>query len=69
MEDHEHALQHAAEEILHRGTKYDIAVLTDRVNSCASKDKMEGDLKEIREQLSWWRSQRHAMLAMLAICF
>ena len=76
LQDHEHALQHAAEEILHRGTKllgrtvecrilvflcrmladsmrYDVAVLTERVDRCAGKDKMEGDLKEIRDTLTW----------------
>ena len=102
LQDHEHALQHAAEEILHRGTKqhdlfmtctgfaggcglalrrprltkvrslqvleltrapgqaraealqrYDVAVLTERVDRCAGKDKMEGDLKEIRDTLAW----------------
>lgn len=61
LQDHEHALQHAAEEILHRGTKYDIAVLTDRVDKCALKDKMEGDLKEVREQLSWQSTKIESM--------
>lgn len=61
LQDHEHALQHAAEEILHRGTKYDIAVLTDRVDRCASKEKMDGDLKEIREQLSWQSTKIESM--------
>eukprot|EP00913_Durusdinium_trenchii_P022179 g20839.t1 len=48
-------------EILHRGTKYDIAVLTDRVDQCASKEKMDGDLKEIREQLSWQSTKIESM--------
>lgn len=61
LQDHEHALQHAAEEILHRGTKYDIAVLTDRVDKCALKDKMDGDVKEIREQLSWQSTKIESM--------
>lgn len=61
LQDHEHALQHAAEEILHRGTKYDIAVLTDRVDKCALKDKIDGDVKEIREQLSWQSTKIESM--------
>eukprot|EP00435_Cladocopium_sp_Y103_P012861 s2477_g3.t1 len=47
------------EEILHRGTKYDIAVLTDRVDKCALKDKIDGD--EIREQLSWQSTKIESM--------
>ena len=33
--------------------RYDVAVLTERVDRCAGKDKMEGDLKEIRDTLTW----------------
>eukprot|EP00439_Symbiodinium_sp_Y106_P044203 s1681_g5.t1 len=61
LQDHEHALQHAAEEILHRGTKYDVAVLTERVDRCAGKDKMEGDLKEIRDTLTWQSTKIESM--------
>jgi len=61
LQDHEHALQHAAEEILHRGTKYDVAVLNDRLDKCALRDKTEGDMKEVREQLSWQSTKIESM--------
>mmetsp|Transcript_60287 Transcript_60287/g.168384 ORF Transcript_60287/g.168384 Transcript_60287/m.168384 type:complete len:757 (+) Transcript_60287:103-2373(+) len=47
LEDHEHALEHQAEELLNRATKYDLVVNTHRIDHCASKEKVESEIKEL----------------------
>eukprot|EP00933_Yihiella_yeosuensis_P002940 TRINITY_DN10515_c2_g1_i1.p1 TRINITY_DN10515_c2_g1~~TRINITY_DN10515_c2_g1_i1.p1 ORF type:complete len:979 (+),score=199.68 TRINITY_DN10515_c2_g1_i1:172-3108(+) len=53
LEDHEHALQHQAEEILNRSTKYDVAQCREKLETCALKDKVEKDLKDLAHTVSW----------------
>jgi len=50
---HEHALEHWAEEIGNRATKYDTMVLTSRLDKCALKDKTDADYKEVQKTLKW----------------
>jgi hypothetical protein len=50
---HEHALEHWAEEIGNRATKYDMMVLSSRVEKCALRDKSEADYKEVQKTLKW----------------
>mmetsp|Transcript_122380 Transcript_122380/g.391547 ORF Transcript_122380/g.391547 Transcript_122380/m.391547 type:complete len:810 (-) Transcript_122380:69-2498(-) len=57
LEDHEHALQHHAEELLNRSTKYDLVVCQQRIDHCAIKDKVDKDFKELQETVMWQSSQ------------
>lgn len=50
---HEHALQHWAEEIGNRATKYDMMVISARVDKCSLKDKADADFKEVQKTLKW----------------
>lgn len=50
---HEHALEHWAEEIGNRATKYDTMVLSSRLDKCALKDKTDADYKETVKTLKW----------------
>jgi len=45
---HEHALQHWAEEIVNRATKYDMMVVSARVDKCHLKDKAEPTPRKFR---------------------
>jgi len=51
--DHEHCLQHQAEEIGTRATKYDLVVCQQRIDKCALKDRVEGEYDELKKQLEW----------------
>lgn len=57
LQDHEHALQHHAEELLNRSTKYDLVVCQQRIDACAIKDKVDKDLKELQSTVEWQSSQ------------
>lgn len=57
LEDHEHALQHHAEELLNRSTKYDLVVCQQRLDHCASKDKVDKEFKELQETVTWQSAQ------------
>eukprot|EP00930_Biecheleria_cincta_P032571 TRINITY_DN22598_c0_g1_i1.p1 TRINITY_DN22598_c0_g1~~TRINITY_DN22598_c0_g1_i1.p1 ORF type:complete len:900 (+),score=188.39 TRINITY_DN22598_c0_g1_i1:94-2793(+) len=61
LEDHEHALQHSAEEILNRATKYEVAICVERLDKCALRDKVEADIQDIRHTLSWTSTKVEAM--------
>jgi len=53
LQDHEHALQHQAEELLNRSTKYDLLVCSQRVDKCAVKDKVEQDVLDLDQKVTW----------------
>jgi len=53
LEDHEHALQHQAEEMLNRATKYDVIVNKKLIEQCASKEKVEAEKKDGDSQIKW----------------
>lgn len=61
LEDHEHALQHQAEEILNRCTKYEVAVCGERLDRCALREKVEADIQDLRTTLSWTSTRVEAM--------
>jgi hypothetical protein len=60
--DHEHALQHHAEEMLNRSTKYDIVLVNNRIDLCARKDKVESEIKEIMTKLTWQNGKMEQLL-------
>lgn len=57
IEDHEHALQHQAEEIQNRATKYDVAICTQRVELCAPKERVDSELAYLKSQVQWQTSK------------
>eukprot|EP00931_Biecheleriopsis_adriatica_P035705 TRINITY_DN20574_c0_g1_i1.p1 TRINITY_DN20574_c0_g1~~TRINITY_DN20574_c0_g1_i1.p1 ORF type:complete len:889 (-),score=177.54 TRINITY_DN20574_c0_g1_i1:128-2794(-) len=61
LEDHEHALHHQAEEMLNRATKYDFAMHDEKIGKCASKDKTEAELKELRQITTWTSAKIESM--------
>jgi len=61
LEDHEHALQHQAEEMLNRSSKYEVAVCVERLDRCALKEKVEADIQDIRHTLSWTSTKVEAL--------
>jgi len=50
---HEHALEHWAEEIANRSTKYDLMVCSARIDNCAIKDKVDAELQALHKTVSW----------------
>lgn len=61
LEDHEHALQHQAEEMMNRSSKYEVAVCVERLDRCALKEKVEADIQDIRHTLSWTSTKVEAL--------
>ncbi|CAE8607187.1 unnamed protein product, partial [Polarella glacialis] len=57
MQDHEHALEHHAEELNNRATKYDITVCREKIEHCALRERVEKELKDIKSTLSWQSSK------------
>lgn len=53
IEDHEHALQHQAEEMLNRTTKYDLMLCERRIDDCALREKVDADISELRGMTQW----------------
>jgi len=63
LEDHEHALQHQAEELLNRATTYDLMLVERRIDDCALREKVESDMKEL-QALVQWHSMKLERLSM-----
>lgn len=61
LEDHEHALQHHAEELLNRATKYDFVSCTQKIEQCAIREKVEAELKDLNETVKWQMAQLEVM--------
>lgn len=57
LEDHEHVLQHHAEELLNRSTKFDLVVVQQRVDKCALREKVKADMKELQIKVEWALTQ------------
>lgn len=57
LADHEHAMQHHAEELLNRSTKYDLVVCQQRIDKCAIRDKVDVELKELQRTVAWQNAQ------------
>jgi len=53
VDDHEHALTHQAEEIVGRASKYDLLMCEKKVETCALKERVEQDMKTLREFTAW----------------
>eukprot|EP00928_Gymnodinium_smaydae_P010818 TRINITY_DN14075_c1_g1_i1.p1 TRINITY_DN14075_c1_g1~~TRINITY_DN14075_c1_g1_i1.p1 ORF type:complete len:1030 (+),score=252.41 TRINITY_DN14075_c1_g1_i1:123-3212(+) len=53
LEDHEHTLQHQAEELLNRATKYDLIVNEQRLDQCAIKERVDHDISDIQGMIRW----------------
>jgi len=53
LEDHEHALQHQAEELLNRSTKYDLMLCERRIDDCALREKVDGEVKDLQNMARW----------------
>lgn len=51
--DHEHCLQHHAEEIGTRATKYDLVVCQQRIDRCAVKERVDAQHEELQKMLEW----------------
>jgi len=61
LEDHEHALQHHAEELMNRSTKYDLVVCQQRLDQCATRHKVDKDFKELQTRVEWATTQLEVM--------
>merc|ERR1712137_561533 len=54
---HEHALQHQAEELLNRATKYDLVLEAARIDDCALKRPTEAVLTALQQKVEWTSEQ------------